>query len=180
LCQASALECDPNRDGRNLGPNRDGRRRATILVRVLVRPLVRVVVAVMAVAVMVAEATDKKETTMFRIVLAVVTFLSDFVFLFQTLVPLCRRNWYWDAQHQLHFAVWWEWFGMHFATDDVVVKYDAEMERRCIEAYERGEYKTLEDVIAELREKCRFPSGPRSGTTTLTTKASTRSTRPRD
>lgn len=92
---------------------------------------------------------------MFRIVLTLVTFLSNFVFLFQTLVPLCRRNWYWDAQHQLHFTVWWEWFGMHFATDDVVVKYDAEMERRCIEAYERGEYKSLEDVIAELREKCR-------------------------
>jgi hypothetical protein len=175
LCQATALECHPNRDGRNLGPNRDGRSRATLRVRVLVRPLVHVAVAVME-----AEATDRKETTMFRIVLTLVTFLSDFVFLFQTLVPLCRRNWYWDAQHQLHFTVWWEWFGMHFATDDVVVKYDAEMERRCIEAYERGEYKTLEDVIAELREKCRFPSGPRSGTRTLTTKASTRSTRPRD
>jgi hypothetical protein len=38
----------------------------------------------------------------------------------------------------------WRWFPP---------KRDLEMERRCVEAYERGDYKPLSQVIAELREK---------------------------
>jgi hypothetical protein len=82
-----------------------------------------------------------------------IMFLANLLWLGQTLVPLLHRAWHWDSQHQLHFAVWWEWLGFRFATDDVVVKHNAEMERRCAEAMERGEYQTLENVIAELKAK---------------------------
>ena len=71
------------------------------------------------------------------------------------LVPLTHRTRYWDAQHQLHFCVWRQWFGRCFNVDDVVVKYDAEMERRCIAAIDRGEYQTLDEVLGELQARCR-------------------------
>jgi hypothetical protein len=81
--------------------------------------------------------------------------MSTFVYFLKQLLPLTYRTRYWDPQHQLHFCVWRQWFGRCFKVDDVVVVYDAEMERRCIAAIERGEYQRLDEVIAELRAKCR-------------------------
>ena len=69
------------------------------------------------------------------------------------LFPLTYRTRYWDADRQLHFCVWRQWFGRCFQVDDVVVVYDAEMQRRCIAAIERGEYQTLAEVLGELRAK---------------------------
>jgi hypothetical protein len=37
--------------------------------------------------------------------------------------------------------------------DDVVVLYNAELARQCRAAIDRGEYRTLDEVIAELRAK---------------------------
>jgi hypothetical protein len=77
------------------------------------------------------------------------------LYLLKQLLPLSYRTRYWDAGHELHFCVWRQWLGRCYAVDDVVVKYDAEMERRSIAAIERGEYRRLDEVIAELRAKCR-------------------------
>jgi hypothetical protein len=71
------------------------------------------------------------------------------------LVPRTYRTRYWDADHQLHFCVWRQWLGRCYAVDDVVVRYDAEMERRSLAAIKRGEYQTLDEVLGELRAKCR-------------------------
>ncbi len=71
------------------------------------------------------------------------------------LLPLTCRTRYWDADHELHFCVWRQWLGRCYCVDDVVVKYDAEMERRCIAAIKRGEYHTLDEVLGELRATCR-------------------------
>ena len=87
------------------------------------------------------------------------------------LFPLTYRTRYWDADRQLHFCVWRQWLGRCYSVDDVVVVYDAEMARQCIAAIERGEYQTLDEVIAELRAKGRQAGtalvdsrNPRNGT----------------
>jgi hypothetical protein len=69
------------------------------------------------------------------------------------LVPLIHRTWYWDGDRQLHFCVWRQWFGRCYSVDDVVVLYNAELARQCRAAIDRGEYQTLDEVIAELRTK---------------------------
>jgi hypothetical protein len=69
------------------------------------------------------------------------------------LLPLTYRTRYWEADHQLHFCVWRQWLGRCYSVDDVVVVYDAEMVRKSIAAVERGEYTTLDEIIAELRAK---------------------------
>jgi hypothetical protein len=71
------------------------------------------------------------------------------------LLPLTYRTRYFDGNGRLHFAVWRQWFGRCFQTDDVVVQYDAEMARRCLMAVERGDYQTLGQVIAELKARSR-------------------------
>ena len=81
--------------------------------------------------------------------------MSTLRYYLKQILPLTYRTRYWDAQHQLHFCVWRQWFGRCFNVDDVVVVYDAEMERRCIAAIERGEYQTLDEVLGELRAKTR-------------------------
>jgi hypothetical protein len=75
------------------------------------------------------------------------------IFSLKQLLPLTYRTHYWDTGHQLHFCVWQQWFGHCFNVDDVVMKYDAGMEQRCKEAFERGEYRMLSDVIDELRKQ---------------------------
>lgn len=79
--------------------------------------------------------------------------LRRLVWLLKQLLPFTYRTRYWDSQHQQHFAVWRQWFGRVFRVDDVVILYDHEMERRCLEAYERGDCKTLQQVIDDLRAK---------------------------
>jgi hypothetical protein len=81
--------------------------------------------------------------------------LATLLWYVSQLVPLTYRTRYWDADHQLHFCVWRQWLGRCYAVDDVVVRYDAEMERRSIAAIKRGEYQTLDEVLGELRAKCR-------------------------
>jgi fatty acid desaturase len=92
---------------------------------------------------------------MLRLLVPLITFLANSLFLVQTFIPLLKRQWFWDAGHELHFSVSWQWLGFEFAKDDVVVKYDAEMHRRCAEAMANGEYQTLETVIAEMKAKSR-------------------------
>ena len=79
--------------------------------------------------------------------------MSTLLYYLKQLFPLIYRTRYWDASHQLHFCVWRQWLGRCYSVDDVVVVYDAEMERRCIAAIERGEYQTLDEVLGELRAK---------------------------
>jgi hypothetical protein len=67
------------------------------------------------------------------------------------LVPLIHRTWYWDGDRQLHFCVWRQWLGRCYSVDDVVVLYNAELARQCRAAIDRGEYQTLDEVLAELR-----------------------------
>jgi len=61
---------------------------------------------------------------MFRLLLIGVTRLADLLFLLQTFVPVLKRQWSWDARHDLHFTVFWTWLGFEFFKDDVVVKHD--------------------------------------------------------
>jgi fatty acid desaturase len=95
---------------------------------------------------------------MLRLLVPLITFLANSLFLVQTFIPLLKRQWFWDAGHELHFSVSWQWLGFEFAKDDVVVKYNAEMHRRCAEAMANGEYQTLETVIAEMKAKSRKPN----------------------
>lgn len=90
-----------------------------------------------------------------RYTVPVVTFVANFLFILQTFVPLLKRQWYWDACHELHYSVHWEWCGMSFAKDDVVVKYDSDTALRCAEAIADGKYEMLDTVIAELKAKSR-------------------------
>ena len=71
------------------------------------------------------------------------------------LLPLTYRTRYWDADHQLHFCVWRQWLGRCYSVDDVVVLYNAELARQCRAAIAAGQYQTLDEVIAELRAKCK-------------------------
>jgi len=70
---------------------------------------------------------------------------------FWQLFPSTYRARYWDADHRLHFSVWKMWLGRCYDIDDVVVCYDAGMERKCMAAVERGEYQTLDEVLSELK-----------------------------
>jgi hypothetical protein len=79
--------------------------------------------------------------------------LRRLVWLIKQLLPFTYRNRYWDTQHRQHLVVWRQWFGRVFQVDDVVILYDYEMERRCIEAYERGDYRTLQHVIDALQDQ---------------------------
>jgi hypothetical protein len=85
--------------------------------------------------------------------------MSTLLYYLKQLFPLMYRTRYWDASHQLHFCVWRQWLGRCYSVDDVVVVYDAEMERRCIAAIERGEYQTLDEVLGELRAKVNAEKG---------------------
>ncbi len=96
---------------------------------------------------------------MVRLLVPFITFVANSLFLLQTFVPILHRPWYWDAQHKLHYTVYWQWVWFEFAKDDVVVKYDAEIARRCAEALANGQYETLDVVIAELKAKSRKPKG---------------------
>ena len=73
------------------------------------------------------------------------------------LFPLTYRTRYWDSEHRHHLRVWRQWFGRCFQVDDVVIGCDAEMERRSLEAYDRGEYKTIAEIKEELRAKSTMP-----------------------
>lgn len=129
---------------RNPGPNH-GRRR---------RPRTTLAAAVDMAAV--TAIVERKP--MIRLLVLLITQLANVLFLLQTFVPFLKRQWFWDAQHELHFSVCWAWLGFEFWKDDVVVKYNAEMHRRCAEAMANGEYQTLESVIAELKTKSRKPN----------------------
>ncbi len=69
------------------------------------------------------------------------------------LFPLTYRSRYWDTEHRRHLRVWRQWFGRCFQVDDVVIGRDVEMERLSLEAYDRGEYKTIAQIKEELRAK---------------------------
>lgn len=60
---------------------------------------------------------------MFRLLFTGITHLANTLFLLQTFVPMLKRRWTWDAQHQLHFIVYWTWLGFEFCKDDVIVKH---------------------------------------------------------
>ncbi len=90
-----------------------------------------------------------------RYLVPAVTFLANALFILQTFVPVLKRQWYWDACHELHFSVHWEWATLSFARDDVVVKYDSDTALRCAEAIADGNYEMLDTVIAELKSKSR-------------------------
>ncbi len=80
--------------------------------------------------------------------------LAIFLYYVLQLFPLTYRTRYWDVtERQLHFCVWRQWLGRCYSVDDMVVLYDAEMARKCIAAIERGEYRRLDEIIAELRAK---------------------------
>ena len=81
--------------------------------------------------------------------------MSTLLYYLKQLLPLTYRTRYWDAQHQLHFCVWRQWLGRCFNVDDVVVVYNAEMQRGALAAIQHGEYQTLDEVLGELRAKTR-------------------------
>jgi hypothetical protein len=98
---------------------------------------------------------------MFRLVMLAryfvpaVTVIANVLFVLQTFVPVLKRQWYWDARHELHFSVHWEWCTFSFARDDVVVKYDTDTALKCAEAMADGNYEILDTVISDLKAKSR-------------------------
>ncbi len=80
-----------------------------------------------------------------------ITLLANTMFLLQMFVPVLKRQWFWDARHELHFSVHWEWLGFTFAEDDVIVKHSAQMAQRCAEALASGDFQILETMIAEMK-----------------------------
>jgi len=92
-----------------------------------------------------------------RYTVPVVTFVANALFILQTFVPVLKRQWYWDACHELHFSVHWEWCTFRLLEDDVIVKYDSATALKCAEALADGDFAVLDTVIAELKAKSRCP-----------------------